>query len=36
MKEENFHQIDQAGHWVHFENTQHFLKVAKTIFERDL
>lgn len=25
MQEENFHQVDKAGHWVHFDNTKQFL-----------
>lgn len=35
MKVDNFHRVENAGHWVHFENTAAFLKTVQQILQKD-
>lgn len=28
MSENNFYRVDNAGHWVHFDQTKEFLKIV--------
>lgn len=34
-KEENFHKVEGAGHWVHFQKTSDFLKTVNSILKKD-
>lgn len=35
MKDENFHGVPEAGHWVHADRPAEFLKILESILKRD-
>lgn len=35
MTEDNFYRVENAGHWVHFDQTKEFLKIVDFILQKD-
>lgn len=35
MTEDNFYRVENAGHWVHFDQTKEFLKIVDYLLAKD-
>jgi pimeloyl-ACP methyl ester carboxylesterase len=35
MTEDNFYRVENAGHWVHFDQTKEFLSIVEYLLQKD-